>query len=151
MNMQPAPITAERAKSTAALIGLSLPLGVTLMAVVAWFIGGAAPRSEPESARILVYVWIALTAGTAMTALFFWRARVEPLISAHEPLPAARMNELTTNLILCWALIEPASLFGVLIYLLHGTVWVAVTALLLSWGVALATRPQLEWFQRFSK
>ncbi|HEY0671087.1 MAG TPA: hypothetical protein VGD27_02415, partial [Longimicrobiales bacterium] len=145
----PAPMTAERAQSTASIIGLSLPLGVTLMAGVAWFVGGAAPRSEPEFARILIYAWIALTAVTGMTSLFFWRSRVEPLISGHEPLPAARMNELMTGLIITWALIEPASLFGIIIYLLHGTLWVAITALLLSWGVALATRPQLEWFQRF--
>lgn len=146
------PLTPEAAQRTATIIGLSLPAGVTLFVFITWFLhqSGAAPQADPGFARVLVYAWIALAATTAFTALFFWRTRVEPLISSSEPLPRARIGELTSNLLICWACVETAALFGAAVYFLSGILWVGAVSVVMIWVAVLSTRPQLEWFERFS-
>jgi hypothetical protein len=37
---------------------------------------------------------------------------------------------------------------GAVVYLLHGTLWVAIASLLLMWTAALKTRPQRAWYER---
>jgi hypothetical protein len=149
VNPQHDPAAAQR---TATLIGLSLALGVTTFAGVAWYThqNATAPRSsDVEFTRLLIYAWLALTAVTLFSALFFWRTRVQPLIHGNESLPRERLPQLSANLLICWALIESASLFGVTVYFITGVTWVAAVAVVLIWVAFLATRPQIDWYQRF--
>jgi hypothetical protein len=125
---------------------------VTFFAGVSWYVQQSAdgPRTvDPEFARILIYAWIALTAFTLFSALFFWRTRVDPMIHGTESLPRERLTQLSANLMICWALIESGSLFGVTVYFITGTTWVAAVAVILIWAAFLATRPQMDWYQRF--
>jgi hypothetical protein len=143
---------ARAVKSTALLIGLSLAIGVSLYAVVAYFMhrSGTAPRgANPEFGRIMIYAWIGLAAVTLTAAVLFWRARVEPLITGVQSYPGERMKELNTNLIICWALIESAALFGVTVYFLTNILWIGAASVVLIWGAVLSTRPKIEWYQRF--
>ena len=140
------------AQRTATFIGLSLALGVTMFAAVVWFIQqqvGAPPQNDPAFVRLLIYLWIGVTAVTSFASLYVWRSRVEPLISSSEPLPAERVTELTSSQLICLGLIEGASLFGVVVYLLSGIMWPAIVGVSLIWFAVFATRPQLEWYQRF--
>ena len=140
------------AQRTATFIGLSLALGVTMFAAVAWFIqqqGGAPPQNDPSFVRLLVYVWIGVTAVTSFASLYLWRSRVEPLISSSEPLPVERAAELTSSQLICLALVEGASLLGVTVYFLTGVMWPAIVGVILIWFAVFATRPQLEWYERF--
>ena len=134
------------------VVGLSLALGVTAFAGVAWYTqrNATAPRSaDVEFTRILIYAWIALTAITLISAWFFWRTRVDPLIHGTESLPRERLPQLSANLLICWALVESGSLFGVAVYFLTGVTWVAAVAVVLIWVAFLVTRPQIDWYQRF--
>lgn len=140
------PLDAYRATT---LIGLALPLGVTFFAVVAWFVRQQQqPAADPELVPVLIYAWIALTAVTTFASLYFFRSRVEPLISGHVRVHEENPGQLTNSLLICWALVESGALLGVAIYFLAGTTWTAVTGVLLMWGAFLATRPQPEWFDR---
>ena len=143
------PVAAQR---TATLITLSLAMGVTLYAAVAWFLHeqGTAPRqTDPAFGNLLLYIWIGLTAVTSFAALFIWRGRVEPLIHGSEPLPASRMGELMSGHLIVLALVEGAALMGVTVYFLTGIMWPAIVSVFLIWFAVLATRPQVEWYQRF--
>ena len=142
--------TAQQAKNSATLVGMSLPLGATMLVVVAAFLTGdaAAPTPErAERARILTYAFVGMLALLSGTALFFWRTRVEPIIHDLENTQATQ-SVLMSNLMVVWALVEAVALFGGVLFLLHGTAWTGVTGVLLSWLVFLMTRPQLEWFER---
>ena len=142
------PATAQRIDT---YVGLSLALGVTIFAGVSWYLHqtGQAPAADPQFTQLLIYAWIALTAVTTLSAVILWRSRVQPLINGNESLPRERMPQLTANLLICWALIESASLLGVTIYFLTGTVWVAAVAEVIIWVAFLVTRPQVEWYERF--
>lgn len=143
------PATAQR---TATLISLSLAMGVTLYTGVSWFLhqqGTMEREADPQFAQILIYAWIGVTAVSAFASLWFWRNRVEPLISGTEPLPLARLGELMSMHLVCIALIEGPALFGVTIYFLSGIIWPALVSVFLIWFVVLSTRPQTEWFERF--
>ena len=142
----------QAAQRTLTFIGLSLAFGVTAFALVAWLMqrSGDTPRTvDLEFNRVLVYAWLALTAVTSFASLFFWRTRVEPMIGGIDRLPFARMSELTANVLICWALVEAAALFGVTVYFLTGTLWPGLVGVLLIWSTVLQTRPQIEWFERF--
>jgi hypothetical protein len=143
---------ARAAQTTAFIIGLSLAIGVSVFAIIAFMMqdSGAAPRSpEPEFNRIMMYAWIGLSAVTVTAAVLYWRARVEPLITGVQQYPNARMKELTSNLIICWALVESAALFGVTVYFLTGKLWIGITSEILIWAAFLSTRPRVEWYHRF--
>ena len=142
------PATAQRIDT---YVGLSLALGVTIFAGVSWYLHQTvqAPTSDPQFTQLLIYAWIALTAVTTLSAVILWRSRVQPLINGNQSLPRERMPQLTANLLICWALIESASLLGVTIYFLTGTVWVAAVAEVIIWVAFLVTRPQVEWYERF--
>ncbi len=150
-NFEPAE-GARAAQTTALIIGLSLASGVTAFALIAFLMqrGGVAPRgSDPDFARIMIYAWAGLTAVTLTAAVLFWRARVEPLVTGVQRYPNMRMKELTSNLIICWSLIETASLFGVTIYFLTGILWIGALSVVFIWAAMLATWPRLSWYQRF--
>jgi hypothetical protein len=148
-NSNPTPTSAQR---TATFIGLSLALGATLYAAVAWFLhsSGAGPTATDNGfGSLLLYIWIGFMTVSCFASLFIWRSRVEPLISGDEPLPANRMTDLLSAHMICLALIEAACLFGVTVFLLSGIAWPALAAVLLIWFVFFSTRPQPEWFERF--
>ncbi|HEX6259246.1 MAG TPA: hypothetical protein VFZ51_01245 [Woeseiaceae bacterium] len=137
------------AHRTPLLIGLALPLGVTMFAVVAWLVRSQepAPMTGPV-VQTLSYAWIGFAAISSFAALAFFRSRVEPLIANRETPPADVAGQLAANLLICWALVEAAALLGVTIYFLTGTLWTAIAGVILMWSAFLATRPQPEWFNR---
>src|SRR5688500_8726850 len=109
MNNFEASEEARAAKTTALIIGLSLAIGVSVFAVIAFCMQqtGAAPRpADPQFSQIMLFAWVGLTAITITCAVLYWRARVEPLITGVQSYPADRIKELNTNLIICWALVE---------------------------------------------
>lgn len=133
------------------IIGLSLAIGVTVFVLVAYFLrrNGSAPAIDPGLGRVMVFAWIGWSAIVATGTVLFWRARMEPLITGVQHYPHDRIGELTTNLIICWALIEGAALLGAVVYYLYGPLWVAIASVAMIWGAILMSRPQVEWFQRF--
>jgi hypothetical protein len=142
---------ARTAQTTASLIGLSLAMGVTLFVGMAYWINGTrgpAPM-DAESGTTLIYVWIALGAGSAIAALSLWRSRVDPVINGPESHPRDAMSSLTSNLVVCWALIEGPAIFGAYIYFVYGVLWIGLVSVAAMWLTILMTRPQLEWFERF--
>ena len=131
------------------LIGLALPLGVTMFALVAWVVRTQEPAlTTPASAPMLIYAWIGFAAVSSFGALAFFRSRIEPLITNREARPDNLAGQLTANLLICWALVEGAALLGVAIYFVTGTRWTAAAGVILMWSAFLATRPQAEWFSR---
>jgi hypothetical protein len=146
--MMPANQTAEDAYRSASVINRALPLGLTIALLIPYLAGDMiGNESAPGAERTLIYIWGALAVTATMGALWFWRARVEPLIDERTD-PDATRAQLTAHLVTTWALIEAPALMGAVVYLLHGTLWVAIASLLLMWTAALKTRPQRAWYER---
>lgn len=132
----------------AALIG-----GVTTFAVVAWLEGGgeAARPADAHAAGTMLWAWAAAASAAIVAATALWRTRVAPLIEsprgAREDGPDGAAA-LQTGLVLVWAILEGAALFGVLVYYLFGTPLALAGGLLLVWlGIGI-TFPRSDWFPR---
>lgn len=134
--------------AVARLIALALLAGVALFAMVAVFaLPGAVGPLAPGVARTLTLVWYGLAAA-ALLGWWLLRARVLSGVA-----PAARARgagdgpERTLQLlILGWALLEGAALFGVTLYLLGaGTAPLVGGLAIMALGIA-ASWPRPEWF-----
>lgn len=144
------PTTAlNQALLTFRIIGVSLGLGVTMFAVVAWFTnqqGPTAPAPADPTLMFAIVLALALGAVTAATAL--WRARVEPLLGAGGgDDPAARVAPIQSNVIIVWAIIEAAALFAVVVHYLYNAPLAGAVGVVLIWGALAATWPKREWVE----
>ena len=131
----------------ASLINLALPLGVTVAVLIPLLAGDVLITGARTPAPVLIYAWAALVLAAGVAALWFWRARVEPLIDARTE-SGGTQAQLTSHLVITWALMEAPALMGVVVFIVNGALWVGVASMLLMWIVALATRPQRAWYER---
>jgi uncharacterized protein YijF (DUF1287 family) len=128
------------------LIGISLAVGVAVLAVVAWFVQRGATQ-PPVVDSVMVYVWVAFATSLAAASLVAWRGMVVPHLDAGRPAGPwqARAEKVQTGVIITWALVEAAALFGVVVYFVSGQGLPAVGGLVLM-GAALALSwPRTEW------
>ena len=132
------------------MIAASLIAGVTVFALVAWFmVRQDGPRGNEAQASLMLYLWAALAFGAIMAAIVLWRVRIAPILeSPASPAedPVARSESLQSGLIIVWALLEGPALFGVVLYLLFGSTIPWGAGLLLVWlGIGL-TFPRPGWY-----
>lgn len=131
------------------VIGVAMGAGLSLFAIVSWILRrDAAARVPAGSVSAFVNGWILLTAITVITAIVVWRRTVAPRIEgpAQTPLPAGA-PALQTAVIIVWALIEVASLFGVIAYFLTGNGWTGGPAVAVFWIALAVTWPRSHWLQ----
>lgn len=131
------------------IIGASMGLGVTLFALVSWFLHFQSAPTLPAIDRDLAFnVWLGVAVVATAAAIIFWRTRVAPLIdspaSADERVRQA--GELQTKVVITWALMEAPAMLGVLIYFFYGYVLAGVLGVAMIWAAVAATWPQPEWF-----
>ncbi|MBW3552396.1 MAG: hypothetical protein KY466_02735 [Gemmatimonadetes bacterium] len=134
-------------------IAASLIAGVTTFALVAWSMVGERGPQSPDAAATgpVIYAWAVLACGALIAAMLVWRTRITPRLESprgprkDEP---GRQAALQSALIVVWALLEGAALFGVVVYFLYGATFPLAGGLLLVWlGIGL-TFPRSEWFPR---
>lgn len=128
------------------LIGISLGVGVAVLAIAAWVVQRGATQPPVENS-VMVYVWIAFATSLTAGSLVVWRGMVVPHLDAARPDGPwqARAERVQTGLIITWALVEAAALFGVIVYYVSGQVLPAAGGLVLM-GAALALSwPRREW------
>lgn len=138
---------------SARIIAAAMIAGVTLFALVAWFLvqtGG--PMSDPAATGILGSIWPLVAVAAAAAAMVIWRTRIAPLIGRvpdrAEPGAARHDAALQVSLVIHWALMEGPAVFGIAVYLLTGSLVAYAGGLLLVWlGVGL-TFPRPHWFVR---
>lgn len=128
------------------IIGIALGLGVTFFAAVAWLVQGQAGSPRPPSPTLL-YLWIAAATTLAAASIILWRGNVVPRIE--KPAPdedwRARARSIQTGLIISWALVEAAALFGVVLYFLEGHALAGGLGVLMMWAAVGLTWPREEW------
>jgi F0F1-type ATP synthase membrane subunit c/vacuolar-type H+-ATPase subunit K len=140
--------TPEAALRVMRMIGLALGAGVTMFAVAAWVIqpGAAATPSDPP---LMLYLWIAMATTLAAGSLVVWRGRVVPhLASASGGADwRERADRIQAGLVITWALVETAALFGVVVYFLDGQVLPIAAGVALMWVALAMTWPRAEWLE----
>lgn len=142
------PRSPEQAILMLRIIGLSLGTGVTLFAVVSWYLHQQqGPISDLVYGSLTYNGAIAMAFLAAVGALFVWRWRVAPILErpAREAEWRPRAAALQAGLILTWALLEGGALVCEVVYFLTGHGIAGVLGVLLIWtGVGL-TWPRSEW------
>lgn len=134
---------------TARVIHAAIVLGPTLFALLAvWLRGGEQPMSmNPDERRLMLYVWMAAIVGATLGALNLWRTRVVPHIEAAERAgPRSASGALLPGLVLVWAVVESAALFGLVVYFVTGSIPLLVGSLAVVWINGFVTRPRPQWF-----
>jgi hypothetical protein len=139
----------------AVVVFFALAAGVGVLAGIALVLSGS--RVLPlgteglPGRRLLLWIWLAVAVSAGLTAISFWRARVDRVLGT-EPSddtpggPAGRARRLLIALIACWALVEAPALLAIVLFLLTGD-W-----LLFGLGVGFAviglvvTAPKTKWF-----
>lgn len=140
----------------AVILFFALAAGVATLAAVALALSGSGVlpigAEDLPGRQLLLWIWLAVAVSAGLTAVSFWRARVDPVLST-EPTddtpdgPAGRARRLLTALVACWALIEAPALLAIVLFLITGY-W-----LLFGLGVAFAllgfgaTVPRMSWFR----
>lgn len=148
MAQRPGPRSPDQAILMMRIIGLSLGAGITLFAIVGWFLHqqrGAVAESAYGS--LTFNAFLALVALVSAGAIFVWRWRVVAILErpARETEWQARAAELQTGVIITWALLEGGALVGEVVYFLTGNAVAGALGVLLIWiGIAL-TWPKREW------
>lgn len=133
------------------IIGASLGIGVTLFALVSAFTHQQGDVYQADGDATLMFnLMLALALGGTLAAIVFWRARVAPLIErpTSEQRPDAAANELQTNVIIVWALVEAPSIFAVLVYFLYENLLAGILGVAMIWTALALTWPSRDWFGR---
>jgi F0F1-type ATP synthase membrane subunit c/vacuolar-type H+-ATPase subunit K len=132
------------------LIGLALGGGVTMFAVVAWLVQQGAAGALGDD-PLTLYLWLALTTSLAAASLVAWRGMVVPHLAdgraGHRDARPwqERAGRIQSGVIITWALVEAAALFGVIAYFLDGRMGPAVGGVALMWSAIALTWPRTEW------
>jgi hypothetical protein len=127
------------------IIGIALAAGVTTFAVIAWMIHQRTPPAPPDGPLIL-YLWLAIATSLIAASMILWRGRVVPILEE----PASedwrqRAASIQTGLVISWALIEAAALFGVVVYFMTGFGLAGGVAVALMWAAVGLTWPREDW------
>jgi F0F1-type ATP synthase membrane subunit c/vacuolar-type H+-ATPase subunit K len=141
----PVPRSPEDALRAMRLIGLALGASTTLFFLVTWFIQqqGSSPAA---GSTLIVYVWVAVATSLLAASMILWRGNVVP----HIERPATgdwrdRAGRIQSGLVISWALVEGAALFGVVVYFLSGAWLAGVLGVVMMWTAVLWTWPRAEW------
>jgi hypothetical protein len=139
------PATPRDALRVMRIIGIALAAGVTTFAAVAWMMHLQSPPAPPDGPLIL-YLWLAIATSLIAASMILWRGRVVPILEE----PASedwrqRAAAIQRGLIISWALIEAAALFGVGVYFLTGFVLAGGVAVALMWAAVGLTWPREDW------
>ena len=148
MSNGPGPRSPDQAILMMRIIGISLGTGVTLFAAVSWFLHQQPGAMEPGfDADLAFNGFLALFLLAGLGAIAVWRLRVAPVLSRPKEKAEwqARASSIQTGLIITWALIEGAALFGEVIYFLTGHVLAGALGVLLIWTAIGLTWPKKEW------
>lgn len=126
-------------------IGLALAGGVTTFAVVAWLIQARGATAPPDG-PMLLYLWIATATSLVAASMIFWRGRVVPILEE----PASedwrpRAASIQSGLVIAWALVETAAMFGVVVYFIAGYALAGGVAVAMMWGTVALTWPREDW------
>jgi len=142
-----APSTPEEARNTQAIILTSLPVGVTLFAVVGLWIRRNGQVSDPGP---LLAVWLIGTIATLFAAVIVWQRLVRPHLPQTGRHPAGvsldTIGRFQTGQIICMALIEGMALFGGVILIISGTAAPALVGVALAWVALVVLWPRREWY-----
>lgn len=144
------PLVAAR---TARIIWAAMLCGILALAGVLAFLkrDAVSDASAFSDSRLPIWIWIAFALSSAIGAILVWRSSAEPLIEGRTPADDAPRRTgdqvgLTSALMVCWALLEGASLLGLVLFFLSGH-WILLVATL---AFALAgfgmSAPRKEWF-----
>jgi F0F1-type ATP synthase membrane subunit c/vacuolar-type H+-ATPase subunit K len=127
------------------LIGVALAAGVSLFAVVVWILrqdGQTPPAGEPA----LLYLWIAFATSLAAASMVVWRGRVVPHLDRSATSDwRPRAGRIQSGLVITWALVEAAALFGVVVYFVAGHGLAGVGGVVLMWAAVVFTWPRADW------
>jgi hypothetical protein len=130
------------------IIGGSMALGVTLFALVSWYLHqqDTAPATGLDSG-LMFNLFLALFLLAALGAMYVFRSRVGPVIERppEDDRWRARASEIQGGLILAWGIADGAALFGQVIYFLTGHALAGVLGLALIWGAVALTWPKKAW------
>lgn len=150
MNQGAGPRSPGQAILMLRIIGLSLGTGVTLFALVSWFLHQQqGPVTDLAYGSLAYNGAIAMIFLAAIGALFLWRWRVVPILEqpAREGDWQPRAAALNTVVIVTWALLEGGALVGEVVFFLAGNAVAGVLGVILIWtGIAL-TWPKREWLE----
>jgi hypothetical protein len=142
-----APSTPEEARNTQAIILTSLPVGVTLFAVVGLWIRRNGHVSDPGP---LLAVWLIGTIATLLAAVIVWQRLVRPHLAQAGRDPTGisldTIGRFQTGQIICMALIEGMALFGGVILIISGTATPALFGVALAWVALVILWPRREWY-----
>lgn len=137
---------ASAARNSTAMILASLPTGVTLFALVTFWVRQTEPMSAMSN---LATVWLVVTIASIGAAVVVWQRLVRPLIPAsghRSDATKEEMSRLQTGLIICMAVLEGAALLGVLTHFLGGGPLPSVASVALMWGGLLVLWPRRGWY-----
>jgi F0F1-type ATP synthase membrane subunit c/vacuolar-type H+-ATPase subunit K len=128
------------------LILISLPLGVSMFAGVAFGLrlGEGASTEAP-----LTEIWMVWTAVSLFLAFVIWQRLVRLHVPAAgfqgDPEPSS-LNRLQTGLIICMAVVEGTALFGIIVYILGGGLLPAVASVAMIWTALFILWPRRGWY-----
>lgn len=142
-----APSTPKEARNTQAIILTSLPIGVTLFAVVGLWV---TRDGQPVDPGPFLTVWMIATAAALMAAVVVWQRLVQP----HLPRTGRRpdgvsmetISRFQTGQIVCMALVEGVALFGGVILIVSGASMPALIGVALAWGALVVLWPRRDWY-----
>lgn len=128
------------------IIGVSLGLGVTFFAGVAWLVlQGRGPAVDPPLDHDLAINVLAGVAVVAVSAsILFWRARVAPAI--RRGAEAAEAGHIQSAVIISWALVEAPAMLAVAVYFLYGDLAAGIAGVAMMWIALGLTWPKPDWF-----
>jgi hypothetical protein len=142
--MSSTPATPQDALRTMRLIGISMAAAVTLFAAITFFLhrqDGSAPAGVP----LILYVWVAVATSLTAASMILWRGNVVPHLDRPERPWRERAGGIQTGLILTWALVEAAALFGVVVFFLSGIRLAGLLGVAMMWAALVLTWPRPEW------
>lgn len=147
INSSSAPSTPEEARNTQAIILTSLPIGVTLFAVVGLWV---TRDGTPGDSDLLLRVWMIGTAVALVAAVVVWQRLVQPHLprAGRQPTEVSMetIGRFQTGQIICMALVEGMGLFGGVILIISGTAVPALIGVALAWGALVVLWPRREWY-----
>lgn len=141
------PSTPEEAWKTQAIILASLPLGVTLFAIVGLWLTRDGAGSDPG---VLLPVWVAMAVASVLAAFLLWQRMVRPHLpptgQRGEPPSLEVIGRFQTGLIVCMALIEGVALFGGVILIVSGEPGPALAGVAMIWIALALLWPRRGWY-----
>lgn len=141
------PSTPREARQTQAIILVSLPVGVTLFALVGlWVTRG----SQPTDPGPLLTIWLIGVVASTTAAIVVWQRMVKPHLPTSgrrtEPPSLEVIGRFQTGQIICLALIEGMALFGGVILITSARPLPALVGVVMTWVALVLLWPRRAWY-----